>query len=134
MNRLLPYVTAIPVSSVAELTLINVNTASTRILSLLADEVLATEDYLVPLVEKRQVEPYKSVGDFISAFEVDAVVPLTPGIASLIDVKSSYFISRSCARTDRVKLSQLSLLKKDREKEKVTVQYRFSNYGCPEIL
>jgi general secretion pathway protein K len=134
INILAPYVTALPLSSESAFTRINVNTAPARVLGALSDEVFVTHDQYIALLEYREQNPFESVSDFVNAHITNVPVPLETGIELFLDVKSDYFVSRSCAQTGNVNLSQLSLLHKNRDKENVTVHHRQSNHGCPEFL
>jgi len=133
INALSPFVTALPVSSRSEYVPINVNTASAKLLATLSEDTELSEEAVLPLLEVRAVEPFQSTEEFRNTFVSSTLTNLSAGVLAMIDVKSSFFISRSCAQSGDVKLSQLSLLEKNREKEVVTVHYRRSNYSCPDI-
>jgi general secretion pathway protein K len=113
INILAPYVTALPLSSESAFTRINVNTAPARVLGALSDEVFVTHDQYIALLEYREQNPFESVSDFVNAHITNVPVPLETGIELFLDVKSDYFVSRSCAQTGNVNLSQLSLLQQD---------------------
>jgi general secretion pathway protein K len=134
ISILAPYVTTLPLQSESAYTRINVNTAPARVLGALSDEVFVTHDQYLALLEYREQNPFESVSDFVNAHLANVPVPLATGIELFLDVKSDYFISRSCAQTGNVNLSQLSLLHKNRSKENVTVHHRQSSHGCPEFL
>ena len=134
INALAPYVTAIPLESESAYTRINVNTAPARVLGALSDEVFVSQDQYLALLEYRLQGPFESAADFVNAHISTVPVPLATGIELFLDVKSDYFVSRSCAQTGNVNLSQLSMLHKNRDKENVTVHHRQSNHGCPEFL
>jgi len=67
VNTLAPYVTAIPLSSESEYTRINVNTASSRVLGALSDEVFVSEEQYLAFLEYRAQNPFESVAEFINA-------------------------------------------------------------------
>lgn len=133
INRLSSFVTAIPLVPENNFTRINVNTAQPQLLGALAKNLGISNELFLPIMELRLQEPFESVNDFVDAYVTNVPSSLVTGIESLLDVKSDYFISRSCAENGRVKLSQISLLRKNRNKENVTVQFRQSNHDCPEL-
>jgi len=137
INKLSPYITAIQISSGIEsgtgYTRINVNTASSRLLGALAVDFPVSDELFLSILEYRMENPFESVAEFLNVYSSNVPAALVPGIEPLLDVKSDYFVSRSCAETGDVKLSQISLLRKNRDRENVTVLYRQSNHGCPKI-
>ena len=133
IQRLSPYITVLPLQSPTSFTPINVNSVSLELLSAVAIQTDVTSEDFTALAEIRLVEPFESVSAFMDAYEFNSPASLLRGIQPLLDVKSDYFASYSCAKTGRVQLGQISLLEKNRSQENVNVLYRRSGHACPEL-
>jgi general secretion pathway protein K len=129
-----PFITALPVAGIDKLTKININTASSVVLSALVSQPGVTAEALAPLIEMREAEAFESIGDFSSAFTSLSSLELKAGSQALLDVKGEYFLGHSCALTGKVELSQLSLLHKDFAEKHVSVVYRLRMPDCPELV
>jgi len=129
-----PYIIALPVTGIDNLTKINVNSASSVVLGSLVSQPGISTDDLVPLIEIREAEPFESTADFSSLFDSISSVRLKAGSQALLDVKAEYFFSHSCAQTGKVELSQLSLLRKDFSEKRVSVVLRLRKPSCPELV
>ncbi len=127
------HVTAIPLESSTSFTKINVNTASAVVLRALTEDPLIETHVLSPAIDTRMQKPFESVSEFIESFGTASQAVLSEGITEMLDVKSDYFTSRSCARTGKVNMSHISQLRKNRASENVKVNYRQKSYGCPEL-
>ena len=134
IERLVPFVTALPVRSANDLTPINVNSASLELLNAMASQQNLSPNNFVAITEIRAIQPFESIEEFMDIYETNSPASLLRGIELLLSVKSTYFVSRSCAETGRVKLGQMSLLMKNRAKENVKVLYRQNNYNCPKLV
>ena len=132
--KLSDVVTAIPLNSETELTRLNINTANASVLALLSDDPAISSDLLTGLTELRAQRPFESVEDFVNGYLANVPTTLISGIESFLDIKSDFYLSRSCARSGRVELTQSSLLQKNRSQEIITVQLRQSSQGCSEQI
>ncbi len=133
LDTLLPYVTVIPVPPGTGSSRLNVNTASTEVLALISGNPQASADHFIPLIELREQQPFRNIEEFTDAYQSYTPYTLKPGMVKLLSVQSEYFISRICVESGRVKLGHYSLLRKNRDKENVTVHYRQSRSGCPDL-
>ena len=133
LDTLLPYVTVIPVPPGTGSSSLNVNTASTAVLALISGNPQASADHFIPLIELREQQPFRNIEEFTDAYQSYTPYTLKPGMVKLLSVQSEYFISRICVESGRVKLGHYSLLRKNRDKENVTVHYRQSRSGCPDL-
>ena len=131
--QLAPYVSALPVENANNLTKININTAEPVVISALlaGDADLAAN--LGSFVELRAVQPFVTVADFVNSINATVAGGVPDGLSNLLDVKSDFYFNHSCAETGRVKLSQSSLLLKQRGQENVKVLSRERYFGCPNL-
>ena len=131
IEKLSPWVTALPIGNQNATITINVNTAPSIVLASFAANPNLDIAVLEPLLVQRMQQPFQSVNDFIQQF--NAIVPagLTPGITNMLDVRSIYFAGHSCAESGRVKFSMTSLLQKQIQGQNVKVIQRERFFGCP---
>lgn len=121
VNKLSPYVVALPVSN----TVINVNTASAPLLRALGPEILSEASAQV-LIEGRGEEGYKDIDEFLVSSEL---VGQGEQISPLIDVSSTYFEVKATARYGRLVWSLYSMLQKDHSTQQVRVVQRRRGYS-----
>jgi general secretion pathway protein K len=105
--RLEPFVTALPVE-----TPVNVNTASTTVLSALLPG-LGPED-LARIVERRRRQPFASRDDFVRALPARAAA----GVDAQIDVRSRYFRAEATVQLGRVTTGYRALFERPERDER----------------
>ncbi|MEM7195372.1 MAG: type II secretion system minor pseudopilin GspK [Pseudomonadota bacterium] len=133
IQSLAPYVTAIPVSGPRNLTRLNVNTAPAQVLAAMVAANPRLAEVLNPLLESRAVQPYSVLTNFINALGSQLGASLPAQLVRLLDTRSDYYFTYVCAETDKVKLSQRSLMFKNRAQENVKVLSRERYFGCPGL-
>jgi general secretion pathway protein K len=132
MEKISPWVTALPLEDGNLLTKINVNTAPARVLAGFAAEPLDVA-LLNPLIEQRKEQPFLTLEEFRQQFNVLVPGGLVPGYETMLGVSSIYFAGHSCADSGRVKFSMTSLMKKQSNEQNVKVLKRERFFGCPSL-
>lgn len=117
VTALLPLVTALPNQGAPSA--INVNTAPELVLMALSDDMTAV--MAQQLVARRKKTPFDKPGDFVQFMKTTFNVSVD---ASLVDVKSEYFLVNSLASIGRTNVQLYSLLKRSASDRTVTTLQR----------
>ena len=131
LEKILPFLSTLPITQRGNFTRVNVNTAPAQILSLFAADPVLDPDNLIPLIERREAKPFPTVAEFESEFDTLVAGGLAEGAREMLTTTSDYYAGRSCAQSGRVKFSMSSLLKKQNKAENVKVLQRERYFGCP---
>ncbi len=130
VKALLPLVTTLPLEKKGKnfvATKININTAPMGVLAALSGNK-ADQQELENIMTSRLTTPYDNVSGFVTSMKSTGMKG--GNLGQLVDVKSNYFSTISCAKYGKIEVALTSLLYRNRSEKEVGVASRQRLYEC----